>query len=222
MDLGPCFIQILNSYIRKEYKLRVFSEYALPSLRYLLTVHSLTDTQLESLDSIQSRLMKTWLNIPQHGATPSIMYSEKGLKIKLVSELYLECHTLAIASTLTKDDPKANHAVQCKIDRESQWVSNCKSYGVRKSGDMIALAKRSVTEPHPWKIVKSSLEKVIAQDKYSKWNERINSLSKQGNLMQLLEEAKGDPNMEIGYVQSSKRGSEFCSKSCYWLPPKSR
>ena len=136
--------------------------------------------------------MKAWLNIPQHGATPSILYSKKGLKIKLVSELYLGCHTLAIVSTLTKGDPKANHAVQCKIDRESQWVSKCKSYGVRKSGDMIALAKRGVTEPHPWKIVKSSLKKVIAQDKYSKWNEQINSLSKQGNLMQLLEEEKSD------------------------------
>ena len=65
-------------------------------------------------------------------------------------------------------------------------------YGVRESADMIALAKRGVTEPHPWKIVKSSLKKVIAQDKYSKWNEQINSLSKQGNLMQLLEEEKSD------------------------------
>ena len=45
---------------------------------------------------------------------------------------------------------------------------------------------------HPWKNMKSGLKKVIAQDKFSKWNERIHSLSKQGNLMKLLEEEESD------------------------------
>ena len=47
-----------NSHVRNEYKLRVLSDYAMRPLRYLLTVHSLTDTQLESLDSIQTKLVK--------------------------------------------------------------------------------------------------------------------------------------------------------------------
>ncbi len=54
--------------IRNEYKTRIYIQYGLPSLRYILSVHSLTDTQLADLDNIQTRTLNSWLKIPKHGA----------------------------------------------------------------------------------------------------------------------------------------------------------
>ena len=138
--LNDMLNNIDNSLVRNEYKTRVFIQYGLPSLRYLLTVHNLTDTQLDLLDSAQTRMLKKWLNIPSHGATPSILYGAKGLKISMISELYIECHTLSLASTLTKGDPKVKHAVLSKVSRESQWSNKSRKYGVKASMEMIELA----------------------------------------------------------------------------------
>ena len=52
-----------------------------------------------------------------YGATSSILYSKKGMKLNLL--------------------------LQSKRDRGSQWVSKCKSYGVKKSGEMIEMAKQN-------------------------------------------------------------------------------
>ena len=49
---------ISSSLVRNEYKLAVYTRYALPSLRYCLTVHDLTDTQLKQLDSITNNVVK--------------------------------------------------------------------------------------------------------------------------------------------------------------------
>ena len=211
--LSDVLQHIDDSQIRNEYKIRVFTEYALPSLRYLLTVHFLTDTQLQLLDGIQSKALKKWLNIPHHGATPAILYSEKGLKFKLVSELYLECHTLAIASTLTKGDPKSSHAVQSKIDREKQWVSKNKTYGVKKSLEIIDRAKGMVIDPNCWHTVRSELKKVIGKDKNLKWKERIDELAKQGNLMKLLEEQSSDLTWKSAMYSLPKGVLSFAARA---------
>ena len=49
--------------IRDEYKLRVYTQYAVPSIKVMLTVHELTDTQLENLTTCtptQSKLSSAY------------------------------------------------------------------------------------------------------------------------------------------------------------------
>ena len=46
------------SLLRNEFKLRVYNEYSVPSIRHLLMTHELTDTQLNSLD----KFILMWLN----------------------------------------------------------------------------------------------------------------------------------------------------------------
>ena len=41
--------------VRNEYKLWIFQEYLLPSKRFLLTVHTLTSTQLSKLDTLADK-----------------------------------------------------------------------------------------------------------------------------------------------------------------------
>ena len=48
--------------VRPEYKVAVYSRYALPSLRYHLTVHTLHQCHM-----VAQRFLKKWLGIPTSG-----------------------------------------------------------------------------------------------------------------------------------------------------------
>ena len=148
-----------NSLVRDEYKVRVFVEYTLPSLRYILTVHSLTDTQLHSLDAVQTKFLKTWLKLPQNGATPAIIYSNSGLKIHKISELYLEARTLSYASSILRGDHKVKHALNARIDRESKWSHKMKNTGMIKSKNIVNEALESNGVDGTWKTVKPAVRK---------------------------------------------------------------
>ena len=52
--------------------MRILCEYGLPSLRYILTVHILNDTQLKELNSMQTKYITIWNNVPKHGATHAL------------------------------------------------------------------------------------------------------------------------------------------------------
>ena len=102
---------IIGSHVRDEFKIAVLTRYSLPSLRYVLTVHDLTNTQLSTLDGMATKQLKAWLNIPAHGATPAIIHSRDGLQFKTISELYKECHVLAHASSRLGADVKVQNAL---------------------------------------------------------------------------------------------------------------
>ena len=45
------------------YKLKIMKCYLLPALRFLLTVHDLSHTNLQTLDAIQNKYMKKWVGL---------------------------------------------------------------------------------------------------------------------------------------------------------------
>ena len=55
------------SLIRSEYKMKVLKEYLLPTIRFKLTVHELTASNLKQLDSLGDRFLKKWLSIQPSG-----------------------------------------------------------------------------------------------------------------------------------------------------------
>ena len=112
---------IQESAIRDEYKLRFYVQYCVPSLRYLLTVHELTGSQLDLLDHLHTNTIKAFLGLPSRGPTPAIIHSPYGLAIPRLSEVYVESHTLAFARSMLKADDRVIHALRSKISRESQW-----------------------------------------------------------------------------------------------------
>ena len=61
--------------VRAEYKVAVYTRYALPSLRYHLTVHSLHKTHLDELDLLAQKFLKKWLGLPPRGATSEGIFS---------------------------------------------------------------------------------------------------------------------------------------------------
>ena len=55
--------------VRAEYKVAIYTRYALPSLRYHLTVHTLHKTHLDELDLLAKKFLKKWLGLPARGSS---------------------------------------------------------------------------------------------------------------------------------------------------------
>ena len=83
---------IQEAAIRGEYKLRVYVEYCVPSLRYLMTVHELTDSQLDLLGHLHTNTVKAFLGLSSRGPTPAFIHSPNGLAIPRLSDVYVESH----------------------------------------------------------------------------------------------------------------------------------
>ena len=109
-----------KSLIRNEFKLKVYSDYYLPSLRFHLTVNDTSATHLKQLDALTDRYIKKWSGIP-HPGTLAFLHMPKGLNIKAISTLYNECHTNAYISSRSKGDANVNHCLDSQLDRETNW-----------------------------------------------------------------------------------------------------
>ena len=117
---------INSSLVRLEYKL-IYTSYALPSLRFHLTVHHLTKTQLSSLDALSTRFLKSWLSLPPC-ATTSVLYDPLSLNLHTISSLYSECHALSQAKLALPPDPLVRSALEYKIKQSSSYTKktvNC-------------------------------------------------------------------------------------------------
>ena len=89
--------------IRNEYKLWIYKNHFLPSKRFLLTVHTLTQTQLQALDTLTDKALKKWIGVPR-SATNVVIHMPQTLDIKSISQLYTETHTVSHTRTRLKGD----------------------------------------------------------------------------------------------------------------------
>ena len=65
---------INKSTLRGEYKLNIYSCYALPSMRYFMSVHYINKTQMDQLDRLVRKYLKLWLKIPKNGVTDAAIF----------------------------------------------------------------------------------------------------------------------------------------------------
>ena len=61
--------------IKNEYKLKILNDYALSSMRYMLTVHDLHATHLGQLDTLLDKYIKKWMGIPRCGANIAVVHA---------------------------------------------------------------------------------------------------------------------------------------------------
>ena len=115
--LESMLMNIESTHIRPEFKVRIYTQYAMPSIRFALTVHDLTSTQRKS-----TRYLKSWLGVPKCGATSAIIYSSAGRNSQSMSHLYFQCRSLSIARTFEKADIRTIQALDSKIRREEHFV----------------------------------------------------------------------------------------------------
>ena len=108
-----------RSTLRGEYKANIYSQYALPSMRYYLNVHQLHQCHMNQLDSVAKTFLKKWLGIQKHGVTDSAIFHPYMLGLKTPSQVYVEAHASTLAMIKTKGDPLVNHAVNSRLERET-------------------------------------------------------------------------------------------------------
>ena len=179
-----------NTEIRPEYKLQIWTRYAIPSLRYIMTVHSLTDTQLQQLDSLHHRYLKSWLRLPP-SATNAVIHHKAGLNIQSLSNLYFESKTMSYAASYFNGDSCVKWALTSKLKRESQWTTKMKNNGTVHSHEILENILET-TENHSWKSVKPLVKKSVKEEVQERWKQHIEPLKQQGNLLKLAEEMNAD------------------------------
>jgi len=153
-------------------------------------VHDLTDTQLQKLDAIHTKAIKSWLKV-QASATNAILYNTVGLNYKTISDLYLEAHTLAYSRSALKADDKVKHALQAKLDRESQWTRKMKRWGLGKCHSIHQQAMNATTDTG-WSSVRKQIKHQVTNMRHETWSEHQKNLQQQGHMLQLIEEEKCD------------------------------
>ena len=182
---------IASCKVREEFKLRVYTQYATPSIRYMLTVHELTDTQLDKLDHMHTNTIKSFLGLPSRGPTPAIIHSPDGLGFPKISDLYLESHTLAYARCKVKADDRVVHALKSKLNRESKWKRKKNKFGSNRWHEQYELAANQATandsEEPKWSKVKQIVKNLVTVNRLEFWREYIKPLVQQGNMLKLID-----------------------------------
>ena len=108
-----------------------------------MTVHELTDSQLDLLDHLHTNTIKAFLGLSSRGPTPAIIHSPNGLAIPRLSDVYVESHTLAFARCIMKADKRVLHALRSKQSREGQWKRKMVKHGVVRWKENFEIAKEA-------------------------------------------------------------------------------
>ena len=187
--------------LRGEYKLNIYSRYALPSMRYYMSIHHIHKTHMDQLDTSARKYLKKWLNIQNHGVSDASVFHPYMLGVKLPSQLYKEAHAGTYAMIRMKGDTLVNHALNSRLQREEKWT---RKYSTTK--EMQSMWKENVSqglvkppseESAPVKYAelqnaKKAMKKSIQSENLSKWNNKVKLLTFQGDFIKLQIEEEED------------------------------
>ena len=81
-----------KSSLRGEYKLNIYTRFALPSMRYYFSVHQLHQTHMNQLDNSVKKYVKKWLDIQTRGVSDAAIFHPYLLGVKKTSQMYKEAH----------------------------------------------------------------------------------------------------------------------------------
>ncbi len=171
-----------NTLIREEYKMNIYTKYVIPALRFKLSVHDITHTNLKLLDNIVDKKLKQWLHIPPSG-TRAILHCVEGLGIKSITHLYRECHGVCHATSRLKADKTVNVALDERINHERNWTRKGSITVDSENIYHSVIANESNTNI---KSIKSKVKSSIQDDINKSWNDHIKTLVVQGKFLQIL------------------------------------
>jgi hypothetical protein len=184
--------------LRGEYKANIYTRYALPSIRYYLTVHTIHKTHMEKLDSLTRKYLKKWFKIPTHGVSDASIFHPYMLGLKAPSQLYKEAHAGSYTMIRMKGDDLVNHALDSQLERESEWTNKSSTICAVNTmyEDNIASNK---TIPPSTKNNSSAINKAkksmncsIKEETLKHWNKVVEKLTLQGDFAKLLIEEQAN------------------------------
>ena len=217
---------IERSKLRGEFKVNIYSRYALPSLRYHFSVHDIHKTHLNKLDCLAKQFLKRWLDIPSRGSSDIAIFHPYLLNIKTPSHLYKEAHAGNYALMRIKGDATVNLALDSRLERESQWTSKYSTISesdkiLRENIDndrfLIPATENSfdIEISRSLEILKAkeAIKKSIKDDVTNFWNSKVQSLTMQGDFANLLIEEKENVTWQSVIKNVPKGIMSFALKS---------
>ena len=90
--------------IRGEYKLWIYKQYLVPSLRFVLSVNAINQTTLLNIQRRATRYIKSWLNLPRCCTLAPIFHPDI-LNVPQIKHQYAKAKVQILASVTRTDDP---------------------------------------------------------------------------------------------------------------------
>ena len=183
-----------KSRVRGEHKLAIYERYALPSMRYHLSIHDMHKTHLDGLDKVARTFVKKWLNFPTRGVTDVGIFHPYLLNVKQPSHLYHEGHASNMLLMRLRRDATVNACIESKIERERQWKK--KSSTAISSFNIVAPIVESMhttqrsTSRQTISIAKRQVAKSVNEEVKDNWKNKLEKLTMQGDFAKLLVEEK--------------------------------
>ena len=211
--------------VRSEYKLKIYHKYLLPSIRFLLTIHDITATDLKKLDTLNDKFIKKWAGLPPC-ATNAFIHMNNTMNIKSITALYQETHCVTHTATRLKGDSAVNHVLDCRVTRESEWTRK-KSITVRAQKEFekaenlnTVFGAQPVFEDIPATVskfhntMKEAVKERVVWENDKQWHEHVKTLLKQGNFIDLLKTSKTDATWQSFIYDLPKGTMKFLLNSC--------
>ena len=189
-----------KSSLRGERKLAIYSRYALPSMRFFMSVHHINKTHQDRLDALARKYLKSWLSIPSRGATDASIFHPNMLGAKTPSMVYKEATLNNYTLMRLKGDTMVNHALNSRLERESNWKKK-KSTTVEansiytknlESNKFLVPDNEASTQEKVANInkAKKAVKETLKEESLKLWNEKVPKLVMQGDFINLLSEEK--------------------------------
>ena len=179
-------------------KLAIYSRYALPSMRFFISVHQIHKSHQEKLDTLARKHLKAWLSIPSRGATDASIFHPSMLSIKTPSSLYKEATLNNYTLMRLKGDSIVNHVLDSRLQRESEWKRKSsqivtanliytKNLALNKFSAPYSEASNTERESNIKKAKKANKD-CLKEESLKLWNEKVKKLVMQGDFINLLAE----------------------------------
>ena len=148
------------------------------------------------------------------------------MNIKSITALYQETHCVSHTATRLKGDSAVNHALDCRVNRESEWTRK-QSITVRAQKEFESAENlNTVYGVHPvfenipetvtnfHNMMKKAVKERVVYENERKLHEHVKTLVKQGNYIDILKTAKMDATWQSFMYNLPKGTMKFLLNSC--------
>ena len=107
------------------------------------------------------------------------------MHIPQMSDIYWQGHTGALVRSRVKGDPQVNHALDCTLERESQWTQKQSSVAVCQKHLNTVQTKLDIHNS-TWNQVKRVIKSTLEDNVSDYWKGQVEPLLVQGQFVKLL------------------------------------
>ena len=162
--------------------------------------------------------------LQKHGVTDTAIFHPYMLGTQAPSQLYIEAHAGNYAMMRTKGDPLVNHALDSRLERESEWTRKYSTISAVHEMWQSNLEADKVQAPHEndtytmkekkAEIAKKAMKKPVQKETVIKWNTKVKKLTLQGDFLKLLIEEEQDVTWKSVSNNIPKGVLSFALKAC--------